>query len=323
MSLVTNLVDGESYWIHNNKDILPEKTSKYALRVDIDSKTFLQVGGKREQIDDTLFWRLLMNNIFVQNLSDKKSVINDRIHKLCKTLDIHVDKDSSNNICKVLNRENISDNQEGGVLLKMIDDSIRKNSPKWLSLLFSGFLELIDITLIILSSMPGTSVISTGRVIDITYILYTILRADVGGLFGGLLSLIPEIGKMTGLVVKVSNKMVSLLTSFMSTPNYDPFTSYMIGEKAKMIELGRLYGSDVTATLNFLGKWGNEGRGFLEEVAANSLDGLDPNRVRAMYGENGWIASQYANQYPESMMKTMQLQQLLGDRGLYLTNGWN
>lgn len=99
--------------------------------------------------------------------------------------------------------------QQGGVLIWAFESYILPKLPSIMQNIFFGILEIIDIGLIILSSIP---VVGFG--FDLISILYCFLRFDMIGLFGAIVSLVPVVGDIGGGLIRGMSKIFRYVTKY-------------------------------------------------------------------------------------------------------------
>jgi len=97
--------------------------------------------------------------------------------------------------------EQIKPVQKGGVLIWMLEKYVFSRLPEQLENAIYVVLEIIDIILIVLSSVPGF------LPADIAALIYSFLRFDIIGMLGALCAFIPGVGDALGGVVRILNKM--------------------------------------------------------------------------------------------------------------------
>jgi hypothetical protein len=115
-----------------------------------------------------------------------------------------INKNIANEVYKY-NKENNSNDQEGGILIKLLEDVFDALPTPIPGILLTCVLEFIDFVLMILSAIPFI-----GTPFDILSFIFAILRGDFALIIPILVGLIPIVGDMIGTVMKVVAKFTRI-----------------------------------------------------------------------------------------------------------------
>lgn len=107
------------------------------------------------------------------------------------------------------NDKNKTNVQSGGVFIWMFEKYVLPSLPYTIQNMVWGFLEVVDMILIIISSIPGL-----GAPADIIAIVYSFLRFDMVLLSGACISLIPVVGDAIGGVVRIGAKIFKYVVKY-------------------------------------------------------------------------------------------------------------
>lgn len=101
--------------------------------------------------------------------------------------------------------KNVINEQEGGVLIKMLEDHFENQKDPTASMILTGILEFIDLLLMLGSAIP-----IIGTPVDVLSILYAILRGTWTDIIPDLIGFIPVIGDVVGTIMKVFTKFTRI-----------------------------------------------------------------------------------------------------------------
>ena len=121
-----------------------------------------------------------------------------------KQFNTHLNKSIINEVTDY-NQKNKINEQEGGILIKMLEDKLETMDSQVPSIILTGILEFIDLILLVLSAIPGA-----GIPFDIANIIFSILRGDFWGIIPSLIGFIPVLGDVVGTVMKVIAKVARI-----------------------------------------------------------------------------------------------------------------
>jgi|LakMenEpi03Aug12_release.lakeMendotaPanAssembly.Ray.scaffolds.fasta_scaffold165223_2 hypothetical protein len=106
-------------------------------------------------------------------------------------------------------------NQQGGVLIWAFEKYLFPKMPNMVRTILWTILEIVDVVLIIGSSIPGLQgVLLAGFIFDIINIVYCFLRFDIVGLMGAIVSIIPIVGDVIGGGIRVLSKIYTYYNKF-------------------------------------------------------------------------------------------------------------
>jgi hypothetical protein len=344
MVVITNLVNKNTYYYQGDKqapvDIIKEVSSSQAIHIPYrydfpDDTTYINIISDEtitEPVQDRLFWKLYMKkypvrspNELVNSIMKKMDRINYEIYKRhmlkeeverMRTFLTYLPRIEYENQIEEAKKKYLSTVQTGGTLLWLMEEGVKNVFPEWFQWLFSGILETIDVMFIILTAIPGLNAVSgLGFTLNFAHLIYSLLRLDTVNIIGSLVSFIPVVGQATGSAIKISGKLAKWITKAIEPPVYD----YSM-DSPYLVNLGRLYGSDVVSTMNFLHKYGGEGENILRNVAYNSLDGYDPDRMLVLYGPHSVDAMKFANKDHEGLETIIRYYNMFGKRSIDAVN---
>lgn len=230
--------DGDNYFSVNDADQIVEPADPVLLKVFEHSYTPTTDEQRAKRITKNIKYLLQKDEIDKENR--KEQFDGEKIEQFILKIkdDEHVKKELYTARDKYFLKKyqnNYQLNQEGGVLLWMLDNYMKKKyEGKTAYTVFSTVLEIIDIALLILSSIPGLAfAYGAGLVIDIIAIIYSFLRFDIIGMIGGVISLIPVIGDLAGGAIKAGGKIMKYLNKAKKVQKY-----YVKGQQYGVIPQG-------------------------------------------------------------------------------------
>lgn len=345
MVIVTDLANKQTYYLpdtvpqRNYLEVIqkytPSQVRDCPYRYDFsEDVTYINVVSDdtiTEPVKDRLFWKIMMKKYpkrspdkLMKDLLKKIERINYQIYKkhtqkeeLDKIRDFLTSLPNHPDIYKIEDAKQqyiskIMSSQRGGALLWLMEEGVRNVFPEWVSWLFSGILETIDVVLIVLSSIPGLNAVGgLGHLFNLTHLIYAMLRLDPVQVIGSLVMFIPVVGQATGSAIKISGKLAKWITQATEPVIHD----YSF-HSPYLVSLGRLYGDDVVDTMKFLHKYGDEAESFLRNVAINSLDGYDPDRMLVLYGPHSVEAMKFADKDREGLETVIKYYKMFGKRAI-------
>ena len=109
-------------------------------------------------------------------------------------------------------------NQKGGFLIWLFEKyGIDKIQNSTIRNILWGILEIIDLILLVLQSIPGLQLLAgAGFIIDVIAIVYSFLRLDMFGMVGGIVSIIPLFGDVLGAIIRIIGKVKTYTRRFKS-----------------------------------------------------------------------------------------------------------
>lgn len=245
---------------------------------------FDQAGGNRIDYNETnklkQFLTKLDENKDAQNILNKnRREMIDKIYELDKIKNNKLNKLNKSEKLNKLSKETmdnyIQKGQSGGIIIWLIEKAVSYYLPNWISFIFTGILEIIDIGLGIASAIPGLqAVYGAGVIIDVISIIYSILRFDIIGTIAGLISLIPGIGDIIGGVTKFLGKAGKYLFKGLKYV-------FKYGDEAvDVARFGIKYGDDI---IKYGYKIGKQGVGLATDIGKRGV-GLASNIGRQGVG---------------------------------------
>ena len=198
--------ENDEFIIEKINDDLGLKILECVYDIDYDNKE-----KKINSIVDKVIKLSAENNINIkidkQKLVDFIKKIDNSDNKYGKNVIIAQNKYINKMIEQSKEKEKVV--QQGGILIWAFESYILPKLPSIMQNIFFGILEIIDIGLIILSSIPVA-----GFGFDLISILYCFLRFDMVGLFGSIVSLVPVVGDITGGLIRGMSKIFRYVTKY-------------------------------------------------------------------------------------------------------------
>ena len=295
-----------------------------------------------EPIEDDLALKLLENLYDVDRDNKEKKInsIADKIIELAKIHninDVGVDKDKlidfirkiDNNPLKQkvldirdeyieqLRQKEMNDklqwkkNQKGGVLIWAMETYLFPKLPETVQTILWSILEIIDVALIIASSIPGLQFVAgLGIIIDIIAIIYAFLRFDVVGTIGALISFIPIVGDVAGGGIRIIAKIYKYYSKFKKV---NQLTKYGINAHKKF----RRGAQTIDAFGNVVGKKGEKISTIVS--GAQTLSSIAPQQDQEQYDQQQYDQQQYDQEQYDQEQQNQQYDQQQYDQPLTST----
>ena len=295
--------DGKKYLsVKQNNNKIIEKSYNNNLPILI-----YHLHGKPKTKDKIIDSIIKNTGKIIKENSINKSYDKNELKKYFKDLDSEV-----NNI---LNDKSVI-NQEGGIAIWLLEKTIKKYAPNFMSKIISGILEIIDIALIITTSMPGLHATGTGFILDIIAIIYAFLRFDTIGLIGSIVSLVPVIGDTIGAVIKVSGKIANYFKESSKHLVYREKIADIVkgvadgttilkfkDEFAETVELGANYGDNIVEAIRLGSKYGYKAR----DDVINSVKTGDTTPLAVKYDKDAVSTSYAISKYGKNVIRAVEL----------------
>jgi len=199
--------NNESNYItaHNDKDFIIEPVNNEAeykmieefcdVNCDNDDK-------KVQRIIDNVSKFANQNSI---NINFDKNELTDFLTKLKSDKNIQKVYKARDKYVRNLSETKI--NQQGGVVIWLIEKYMFPKLPSTIRMIFTSILEIIDAVLIVGISIPGLQFAAgLGIIVDIISFIYCFLRFDVLGMVASLIALIPILGNIVGGFMRITAK---------------------------------------------------------------------------------------------------------------------
>ncbi|QKF93642.1 hypothetical protein QKU48_gp0184 [Fadolivirus algeromassiliense] len=201
-------------------------------------------------------------------------------------------------------------NQQGGILIWLIEDKLLPKLPKTVGLIIWGVFEIIDIVLLILASIPGLQLVyGAGFVIDIISIVYCFLRFDIMGMVGGVVSIIPLVGDVLGAIIRIIGKIKSYTRKFKAGVRVGKSVVGTAKDVRRDVQQGNVSASSFGRLLNVPGNVlmaaspkGKKTKKVLEGLNIAAMAGqtvLASQQAQTYQDPNQYQQSQYIEQQPQ------------------------
>jgi hypothetical protein len=320
-----NIIDHKNY-INNNLN-KQNKDEIYLYKFN-DGKKYLSIKQHNNKIieqSDNNNLPILLYHLHGKPKSKDKIIdsILKNTDKIIKEngIDISYDKKKLKKYFKDLDKEvnnksNNVINQEGGIAIWLLEKTLKKYAPNFISKIFSGILEIIDIALIITTSIPGLHATGTGFILDIIAIIYAFLRFDTIGLIGSIISLVPVIGDILGAVIKVSGKIAQYFKESSKHLVYREKIADIVkgvadgttilkfkDEFAETVKLGVDYGDEIVEAIRLGSKYGYKAR----DNVKNAVRTGDTTPLAVKYGKDAVSTSYAISKYGKNVIRAVEL----------------
>lgn len=214
--------DGDKFVVchGDNDDFMIEKINSDLHMKIIEHICDLEYHDPNKRMDSIINNLTIISEKYNMPLKFNKEQITNIINKLNKGENKNKILESRDQYLEKIKKEHITNkqniNQQGGFLIWLIEkygiDTIPNDTIK--NILW-GTLEIIDIILLVLQAIPGLQLVyGAGFIIDAIAIIYSFLRLDPWGMVGGVVSIIPIVGDILGVIIRIIGKIKAYTKRF-------------------------------------------------------------------------------------------------------------